>query len=195
MKVQPITIGDCNKKAHRVWLEFTPKEADNGGYACSACICNLAAFRHIDIFQPTRPFLNRRDLASALSPGRAGTDSSRWAPDELSRRRAAAVVDVIFDSIAAALKKGEKVTLPIGTLEVVDRKRRPRRGWFLNRVRVIYVERKYIQFTPNEGCLDEPAVVGRQPLLRPLGALAAELKKNKEAIRDRYIESRLWLRR
>jgi hypothetical protein len=65
-------------------------------------------------------------------------------------------VDVIFDSIAAALRKGEKVTLPIGTLEVLDRKRRLRRGWFLKRVRVIYVQRKYIQFTPDEGCLDEP---------------------------------------
>jgi nucleoid DNA-binding protein len=72
----------------------------------------------------------------------------------LSRRRAAAVVDVIFDSIAAALKKGEKVTLLIGTFEVVDQPRPPLRRWFLGRVRVTYAQRKVIQFTPAAGLVE-----------------------------------------
>ena len=48
------------------------------------------------------------------------------------------MVNVIFDSIAAALKKGEKVTLPIGTFEVLDQPRPPMRRWLLGRVRVTY---------------------------------------------------------
>jgi len=54
------------------------------------------------------------------------------------------VVNIFFASIAEALGKGEKVILPIGTFEVLERKRPPLRGWFLNRVRVTYKRRKYI---------------------------------------------------
>ena len=63
-------------------------------------------------------------------------------------------MNVIFGSIAAALKKGEKVTLPIGTFEVLGRKRPPLRRWFLGRARVTYVQRKVIQFTPAEGLVE-----------------------------------------
>ena len=98
--------------------------------------------------------MNRRDLVRAISPGRTGTDKSKWNPDELSRPKAEAAVKVIFDSIAAALKKGEKVTLPIGTFEVLDQPRPPMRRWLLGRVRVTYAQRKYIQFTPAEGLIE-----------------------------------------
>jgi hypothetical protein len=57
-------------------------------------------------------------------------------------------VNVVFGSIAAALRKGEKVTLPIGTFEVLDRKRPPLRRWFLGRVRVTYAQRRNVKFTP-----------------------------------------------
>jgi nucleoid DNA-binding protein len=63
-------------------------------------------------------------------------------------------VNVIFDSIAAALKKGEKVTLPIGTFEVLEHTRAPTRGWFLKRVRVIYAQRMRIKLTPAEGLIE-----------------------------------------
>ena len=98
--------------------------------------------------------MNRRDLVHAISPSRTGTDKSKWDPNELRRSKAEAAVNVIFDSIAAALKKGEKVTLPISTLEVLDRKRPPLRKWFLKRVRVTYVQRKYVKFTPAEGLIE-----------------------------------------
>ena len=115
----------------------------------------------------------RRDLVQAISPSWKGTDKSKWDPNELSRPRAEAAVNVIFDSIAAALKKGEKVTLPIGTFEVLERTRPPLRRWFLKRVRVTDVSRKVIQFTPAEGwleapaegCLDEPAAAEKCLLL------------------------------
>jgi nucleoid DNA-binding protein len=64
-------------------------------------------------------------------------------------------VSVVFDSIAAALKKGEKVTLPIDTFEVLEHTRPPLRRWFLGRVRVTYAQRKYVKFTPAAG-LAEP---------------------------------------
>ena len=88
--------------------------------------------------------MNRRDLAQAISPSRTGSDKSKWNPDELSRPKAEQVVNVIFDSIAAALKKGEKVTLLIGTFEVLERTRPPLRRWILGPVRVTYVQRRYI---------------------------------------------------
>ena len=77
--------------------------------------------------------MTRRDLVHALSPSRNGSDKSKWDPDELSRPKAEAAVSVVFDSIAAALKKGEKVTLPIGTFEVLEHTRPPLRRWFLGR--------------------------------------------------------------
>ena len=72
-------------------------------------------------------------------------------PDELSRTEAEGVVKVVFDTIAEALRKGEKVTLPIGTFEVLTHTRSPKRGWFLKRVRVIYKRRRYIEYTPAAG--------------------------------------------
>jgi nucleoid DNA-binding protein len=67
------------------------------------------------------------------------------------------VVNIFFDSIAAALKKGEKVTLPIGTLEVVDQTRARKYQWIRGRFRVIYKQRKSIQFTPSAQCLKQLA--------------------------------------
>jgi nucleoid DNA-binding protein len=102
--------------------------------------------------------LTRRDLVQALSPSRVGSEKSKWDPYELSRPQATKVVNVFFESIAAALKQGEKVTTPIGTFEVLDRKRPPLRRWFLGRGRVTYVQRKYVKFTPSARCLKQVAV-------------------------------------
>jgi len=88
--------------------------------------------------------LTRRDLARAISPSRTGSDKSKWDLHEPSCPQAAKVVNIFFASIAEALGKGEKVILPIGTFEVLERKRPPLRGWFLNRVIVTYKRRKYI---------------------------------------------------
>jgi nucleoid DNA-binding protein len=57
-------------------------------------------------------------------------------------------VNVFFDSIAAALKKGEKVTTPIGTFEVLEQTRPLLRRWFLGRLRVTCAQRRRIKFTP-----------------------------------------------
>jgi nucleoid DNA-binding protein len=99
--------------------------------------------------------LKRRDLVKAISPSRTGSDKSAWNPKELSRVEAESVVKSVFDEIAEALRRGEKVTLPIGTFEVKEHTRPPLRGWFLRRVRVTYKKRKYIQFTPIEGLLGQ----------------------------------------
>ena len=108
--------------------------------------------------------MTRRDLVSAVSPSRTGSDKSQWDPNELRRPKAEAAVNVIFDSIAAALRKGEKVTLPIGTFQVLEHTRAPLRRWILGRVRVTYAKRRYIQFTPAEGWRDEePGGCGTGP--------------------------------
>jgi len=93
--------------------------------------------------------LTRRDLVKAISPNRRGIESSKWDPEELSRSEAREVVNVVFEAITEALKRDEPVGLPFGTFEVLDHPRPPLRGWFLDRVRVLYMKRrKYIQFTP-----------------------------------------------
>jgi nucleoid DNA-binding protein len=69
---------------------------------------------------------------------------------QLTHRDAKQVVSVVFGSITQALKDGEDVDLPIGRFEVAVRKRKPLRGWFLNRIRVTYKKQKYIRFTPGE---------------------------------------------
>jgi nucleoid DNA-binding protein len=104
--------------------------------------------------------MTRRDLVKALSPSRRGSDKSKWNPDELSHTEAEKVVNIFFDSIVGALRKGEKVTLPIGTFEVLEHTRPPLRRWFLGRVRVTYVQRKYVKFTPVEGLIEPKAGPG-----------------------------------
>jgi nucleoid DNA-binding protein len=87
----------------------------------------------------------------AISPNRRGSDKSVWDPEELSRAQAEEVVNAVFDTIADALRKGETVSLPFGTFEVLEHSRPPLRGWFLNRVRVTYWKRrKFIRFTLGE---------------------------------------------
>lgn len=97
--------------------------------------------------------MTRRDLVRAISPNRTGTESSDWNPEELSRAEAREVIDAVFETITEALNRGEMVCLPLGTFEVLDHPRPPKRGWILKRVRVVYKKRKYIRFTP-WCCLD-----------------------------------------
>jgi nucleoid DNA-binding protein len=87
----------------------------------------------------------------AISPNRRGVEKSAWNPKQLSRVEAESVVKAVFEEITGALKRGEIVKLPFGKFEVKKHTRPPVRGWFLDRVRVTYVKRKYIEFTPGEG--------------------------------------------
>lgn len=66
----------------------------------------------------------------------------------LTRRQAREIIDVVLGSMVEALQRGEKVVTPIGNFEVVEHKRPPLRGWFLNRVRLTYRKsRKFVRFT------------------------------------------------
>ena len=92
--------------------------------------------------------MTRRDLVRAISPNRTGIESSEWNAEELSRAEAGEVIDAVFETITEVLNRGEMVYLPLGTFEVLDHPRPPKRGWILERVRLIYKKRKYIRFTP-----------------------------------------------
>jgi nucleoid DNA-binding protein len=64
----------------------------------------------------------------------------------LTREQARAVVSEIFGAIKEALRNGEDVVcLPVGNLGVYEQSRKPKRGWFLKRVRVIYAQRNVIK--------------------------------------------------
>jgi nucleoid DNA-binding protein len=74
----------------------------------------------------------------------------------LTREQARAIVNEIFGAIAEALRNGEVARLPIGSLGVYEQARQPKRGWFLNRVRVLYKQRNVIKFRGDKYDL-EPA--------------------------------------
>jgi nucleoid DNA-binding protein len=74
----------------------------------------------------------------------------------LTREQARAVVNEIFGAIAEALQNGEVARLPWGSFGVYEQDRQPTRGWFLNRVRVLYKQRNMIKFLGEEYDL-EPA--------------------------------------
>ena len=82
----------------------------------------------------------------------------------LTREQARAVVNEIFGAIAEALRNGEVVRLPFGSLEVYEQDRQPTRGWFLNRVRVLYKQRNMIKFLGGEYD-QEPADQGPPTLI------------------------------
>jgi nucleoid DNA-binding protein len=104
--------------------------------------------------------LTRIDLVDAIAPDRLGSDKSQWDPDGLSRSDAEEVVNVVFEAIVEALRKGETVDLPIGTFEVQKRTRPTPSGRLLK-----------IEFMPDEWMLIElnkPAArggPGRRPSL------------------------------
>lgn len=104
-----------------------------------------------DLVHHLRTLLTRRGLVKAISPSRRGVDKSAWNPKELSRVEAESVGKAVFETITETLNRGETVKLPFGKFEVKQHNRPPLRGWFLDRVRVTYKKRKYIQFTPGEG--------------------------------------------
>jgi nucleoid DNA-binding protein len=53
--------------------------------------------------------VTRRDVVKAISPNRRGSDKSVWDPEELSRTQAEEVVDVVFDTIADALRERRSI--------------------------------------------------------------------------------------
>lgn len=72
---------------------------------------------------------------------------------KLTRSQARAAINEIFDAIAGALRNGETIKLPIGRFNIAEHKHKPTRGWFLDRVRVSYRRRKYVQFGAEESDL------------------------------------------
>lgn len=68
----------------------------------------------------------------------------------LTREQARAVVNEVFGAIAEDLQNGEVARLPVGNLGVYEQDRPPMRGWFLNRVRVLYAQPNMIQFQGEE---------------------------------------------
>jgi nucleoid DNA-binding protein len=112
--------------------------------------------------------LTRIDLVDAIAPDRLGSDKSQWDPDGLSRSDAEEVVNVVFEAIVEALRKGETVDLPIGTFEVQKRTRPTPSGRLLK-----------IEFMPDEWMLIElnkPAARGG----RGRGAAAPPARPSEE---------------
>jgi nucleoid DNA-binding protein len=84
--------------------------------------------------------MNRADLIKVLMETELADRRN------LSRVRARAIVNEVFNNIKEALQNGEVVRLPIGALAVTEQRREPTRSWFLGRVRVTYKERNQIVF-------------------------------------------------
>ena len=56
----------------------------------------------------------------------------------LSRRSAVRILNAVLDEMKDALKSGEEVELPFGTLKRVRHPRKPRHGWYLKRITTPY---------------------------------------------------------
>ncbi len=56
----------------------------------------------------------------------------------LSRRDSVRILNRVIDAMTEALKRGEEVEFPFGTLRRVGHQHRKKRGWFLERIMTIY---------------------------------------------------------
>jgi len=56
----------------------------------------------------------------------------------LSRRDAVRTLNFVFDEMTQALRRGEKVEFPFGTLLQVRHQHAKKRGWFLEKIITIY---------------------------------------------------------
>jgi nucleoid DNA-binding protein len=56
----------------------------------------------------------------------------------LSRRDSVRILNFVLNEMAQALKRGESVEFPLGTLRRVRHQRKKMRGWFLGKIRTIY---------------------------------------------------------
>jgi nucleoid DNA-binding protein len=72
-----------------------------------------------------------------------------------SRRLAVELVNLVFAEMIQALARGETVEFPLGHLERVKRKRRPQRGWFLDRITTIYQNPWTVRYVSDEGGQEE----------------------------------------
>ena len=64
----------------------------------------------------------------------------------LTRIEARGFVNEMFDSITAAIERGETAHFSWGRFDVVDQVRKPERVWRLGRIRVLYKQRYKVQF-------------------------------------------------
>lgn len=59
----------------------------------------------------------------------------------LSRRDSVRILNLVIDEMTQALKRGEEVEFPFGTLRRVRHQHRKKRGWFLEKIMTIYKKR------------------------------------------------------
>ena len=67
-----------------------------------------------------------------------------------SRRDSVSIVKFVFDEMARALKRGELVEFPLGTLRRVRHQRSKKRGWFLGKITTIYKRRHTVKHELDE---------------------------------------------
>ena len=67
-----------------------------------------------------------------------------------TRRESARIVNFVLNEMTQALKRGESVEFPLGTLRRVRHQRSKQRGWFLGRIRTIYKRPYTVKHELNE---------------------------------------------
>jgi nucleoid DNA-binding protein len=101
----------------------------------------------------------------------------------LTREQARAVVSEIFEAIKDALRNGEVAHLPFGSFSVQEQSRKPKRRWFLKRVRVIYAQRNMIKFRGDKYDLEPATHVSAKVLdtetAKILGGITADIPRTR----------------
>lgn len=79
----------------------------------------------------------------------------------LSRRDAVRIFNAILDEMKEALKRGEEVEWPFGTLKRVAQPRRSMRGWFLYKITTLY-KKPFTVALIKENEIRDPRTVKRE---------------------------------
>ena len=108
----------------------------------------------------------------------------------ITNRAALLIFHRIIDEMKQALKQGEEVEWPFGSLKKVHQPQKPNRGWFLHKITTTYkkpftvalVEVKEIR---DPGILEKEQEEKRRQFLE---ARIKELRKEHDALRDEQIK-------
>jgi hypothetical protein len=102
----------------------------------------------------------------------------------MSRRQAVYIFNSVLDLMRDALKQGEEVEWPFGSLKKVRQPRKPLRGWYLKRITTLY-KKPFTVILVNEKEFKDPRIVKKEQKeekRRLLESKLAELRRETAAL-------------
>lgn len=110
----------------------------------------------------------------------------------MSRRQAVYIFNSVLDLMRDALKRGEEVEWPFGSLKKVPQPRRPLRGWYLKRITTLY-KKRFTVVLVHEKEIKDPRTVKKEKYVEKrqlLQSKLAELRRDTAALMKLDAEAR-----